>query len=843
MSGSVESCVDTMPSAWYARAMERLVEVVQRLSLARDLATVMAIVRHAARELTGADGATFVLRDGDRCYYADEDAIEPLWKGQRFPMRICISGWVMEHRSSVVIPDIYADARVPAEAYRPTFVHSLAMVPIRTLDPIGAIGNYWAGQHAASDDEVRVLQALADTTAVAMENVRVYQELESRVAHRTALLQGILDNVQVGVALTVGDRVERANPKLAQILGIAASTDLAGVALPALLRPPEADAALDAALRGGTEREQIFAIETRLERADGEPFWAHIVGKPVGRSGVPGRDGEDGDSGETIWVVDDISAAKLRERTLDELRRAAEASTRFKTEFLASMSHELRTPLNAILGFSEVLRDGLAGELSPRQQEYVNDIFDSGSHLLSLINDVLDLSKIEAGKMTVEADTTDVASLLSGSVSIVKEKALAHDVALATEIAEDIGTAWIDARKLKQIAYNLLSNAVKFTPAGGRVLLRAAAVDRAQALHQLRACTRVSAPAVEISGERLLQLEVADTGIGIDAADIARLFEPFVQIDSSLSRQFQGTGLGLALVRKLCALQGGAVGLSSQPGQGSTFTVWLPLCDGPAADMPEATAVAEHTQAPLVLVIEDDARAADLLRLQLEAAGCRVQRADSAEAASMLLGRERPQAILLDILLPGIDGWSFLAQLKDDDALASIPVIVASIIAESGRGLALGAIDVLQKPVPARRLRDVLRRLGLAAGEPACRHRVLIIDDDAQARDVVAAVLEADGCIALRAVDGEAGLAAAREQRPDLIVLDLLMPGMNGFEVLAALRDDATTAEIPVVVLTGKAMDPDERARLQRHAASLVEKSSFSEQRLRSALRRALPPA
>ena len=204
-------------SLWYPHAMEQLVEVVQRLSMARDLATVMDIVRKAARNLTGADGATFVLRDGNKCFYAEEDAISPLWKGRRFPMNICISGWVMLNRAPAVIEDIYADPRIPADAYRPTFVRSLAMVPIRTLDPLGAIGNYWAHTHNPTVEQVKLLQALADTTAVAMENVRIYGELEQRVRERTSEVSAILDNVQVGIVFVRDGRVARANRKAAEI--------------------------------------------------------------------------------------------------------------------------------------------------------------------------------------------------------------------------------------------------------------------------------------------------------------------------------------------------------------------------------------------------------------------------------------------------------------------------------------------------------------------------------------------------------------------------------------------------------------------------------------------------
>ena len=813
--------------------MERLVEVVQRLSLARDLATVMQIVRHAARDLTGADGATFVLREGEQCFYADEDAIAPLWKGRRFALSECISGWVMLHKVPASIKDIYADARIPAQAYRPTFVKSLAMVPIRAAEPLGAIGNYWASEHQPSADELRLLQALADTTAVALENLRVHTELEARVGQRTAALQAILDHVEAGIAWCVDGVVERANPKLASQLGVAAAGALRGRPLRELLQPAADADGLDAALRDGLDSVHSFDAELRLLRSDGIPFWARVAARTL-PGGSPVR--------STIWLVQDISEAKARERALDELRRTAEAAARFKSEFLASMSHELRTPLNAIMGFSEVLRDGLAGELQPRQLEYIGDIYHSGEHLLELINDVLDLSKIEAGRMAVELGPVDVSQLLHGCLAIVREKAMAHRVTLHAEVAEQIGMALLDARKCKQIVYNLLSNAVKFTPEGGGVLLRCLAVTRGQALRALAGCDRSVQELPAGDEQAMLQIEVRDTGIGISAQDMQRLFEPFVQIDGSLSRQYQGSGLGLSLVRRLSALQRGAVGLRSTLGVGSTFCVWLPLQPADAAGRAVApVAPPQQPGQPLALVVEDDASAAGLMRLQLERAGCRVAVAASAEQAESLLRQHTPAVIVLDLLLPGIDGWEFLTRLKSDPARAAIPVIVASIVADSGRGIALGAVEALQKPVPAKMLREVLQRLRLTGAEDSsCRNVVLVVDDDPQVLEIVGSLIEAHGCIALRASHGEQALELARMHRPDLVILDLLMPGMSGFEVIAALRAEPASADIPVVVLTARQLDAGERAQLQAQTCHILHKSRFNEQHLLAALRQAM---
>jgi PAS domain S-box-containing protein len=818
-----------------AHALTRLVEVVQRLSLARDLQSVMDVVRHAARELTGADGASFVLRDGDKCFYAEEDAIAPLWKGQRFPMSACISGWVMHNRRSVAIEDIYLDPRIPADAYRPTFVRSLAMVPIRTLEPLGAIGNYWAAPHTPTPQQIEILQALADTTAVALENVRLWAELEQRVQQRTAALRAILDNVQVGVAFTRDGRIERANPRLAEILGYADAAAMLEAPLQALLQGAAAarTEALRAEAAATLARGELFSVEAQLSRLDGGAFWAHVAIKPL-----------DGADSGAIWVIEDISDAKAKEKALDDLRLTAEASTRFKSEFLASMSHELRTPLNAIIGFSEVLRDGIAGELDARQQEYVNDIFDSGQHLLALINDVLDLSKIEAGKMTLDAEPTDLAQLLANSLSIIKEKALARRIRLRSEVPADLGSAWLDPRKCKQIIYNLLSNAVKFTPEGGEVAISGAVLERAEAARHAAAQDRTHPPFDAVKARRVLEICVHDTGIGISAPDMDRLFQPFVQIDSSLSRQFQGTGLGLALVRKLAVLHGGAVGLRSRSGAGSSFSVWLP-CDAPAAAAPsEAVRPAPSApdgEPPLVLVVEDDDRAADLIRVQLERDGCRVARAASAEAALEMLQELQPDLITLDVLLPGIDGWELLVRLKRDHALAPIPVVMLSIVADSGRGLSLGAVEVLQKPVLSRDIHQVLEQLGLLAAAAAGRRfDVLVADDDPQALELVTTQIEQFNCRALAAHGGVEAVEMARRHRPDLIVLDLMMPDLNGFEVVEQLQRDAATALIPIIVLTAKQLAGAERAQLDGQVMHVLQKSRFNSGRFIGEVRRAL---
>jgi PAS domain S-box-containing protein len=826
------------PAADHGAAMAQLVEVVQQLSLARDLATVMDIVRRAARGLTGADGATFVLRDGDLCFYAEEDAISPLWKGQRFPMSLCISGWVMLNRQPAVIEDIYADPRIPADAYRPTFVRSLAMVPIRTLDPVGAIGNYWARPHRPHPEQVRMLQALADTTAVAMENVRVYAELEQRVRERTTELETILDNVQIGVVFVTGGRIVRANPRSADLFGHPGPAALLGMPIGELLRAAGHDASLTEQAAADLSRGEVFDAEKRLERGNQPAFWAHLVCQPIEPAVYP-------DS--AIWMIDDISAAKEKENLLVQMKLAAEESARFKSEFLASMSHELRTPLNAIIGFSEILRDGIVGRLDDRQHEYLCDIFDSGQHLLSLVNDVLDLSKVEAGKMVAEAEMTDIGQLLAGCLSIVREKSMAHRIRLRIDAPDAMGACWLDQRKVRQIVYNLLSNAVKFTPEDGEVTLHASLASHEEALRRPDDRPEMRTPLPQGS-DRFLQISVSDTGIGIAAEDMKRLFQPFVQIDSSFARRYQGTGLGLALVRRLAELLGGAVAVASMPGRGSRFTVWLPYHATPAEAESHASAAAPEAMAPeaggcpRVLVVEDNDKAADLIRLQLETDHCQVMRAATAEAALAMLGEQPlPDLISLDILLPGMDGWDFLARIKQDQRLAHIPVVILSIVADCSKGLSLGASEVLQKPVGMDELAGALARLGFGLpATPGKTKTVLVIDDDPNAVEIVCSHLQQAHFNMLRAYGGAQGIAMAQSRTPDLIILDLMMPGVSGFEVVETLKTSKKTAQIPIIILTAKMLTAEDRALLNSHVLQVMQKSAFNHGKFISEVRRAL---
>jgi PAS domain S-box-containing protein len=539
----------------------------------------------------------------------------------------------------------------------------------------------------------------------------------------------------------------------------------------------------------------------------------------------------------------DITEHKRFEQTLQQKNIELEAASRMKSEFLANMSHELRTPLNAIIGFSEVLRDGLLGEMTVKQRGFIGDIFGSGTHLLSLINDILDLSKVEAGKMLLEIESVSVSSLLANSLSIVREKAASRQIRLHLN-ADEMGSIHADARKVKQIVYNLLSNAVKFANNGGEVTLRAAVVPRAAVGQVLdRRTTRVL-PLPESGFADFLEVCVTDNGIGISPEGIQQLFKPFSQIDSGLARRFEGTGLGLAMVKLLAELHGGTVAVASTEGEGSCFTVWLPLRSPEDCDAvgPEESFVrdAPHVGVPLALVVEGDFKSAGLIRLQLESEGFAVLHAASAEAGLMLAVQQPLALITLDIMLPNMDGWEFLARIKKVPGLSRVPVVIISIAANRNKGFALGAAAVMQKPISRRELSEALTDLAvfpLSAGQSL---EVLVVDDDSKAVDLIATRIEALAGTVLRASGGREAIELARRELPDVIILDLMMPGVNGFDVVDALQERPDTAGIPILVVTAKNITAEDRARLRGYVTAIVEKTEFDGDRLTREVRRAM---
>jgi len=440
-------------------------------------------------------------------------------------------------------------------------------------------------------------------------------------------------------------------------------------------------------LREGAARIGAGALDQRIEVRTGDELeaLAEEFNRMTGRLSESYADLEQKVDFRTRALADAL-------REIKEKSSELETVSRHKSEFLANMSHELRTPLNAVIGFSEVLLERMVGQLNEKQEEYLQDILDSGRHLLSLINDILDLSKIEAGRMDLDISHFWLPEAIDEAFTMVRADATRRGIGLTLRVGPDVGAIAADERKVKQVLFNLLSNAVKFTEDGGQVYVTA------------------SAAADE------MVISVRDTGIGIADDEQERVFDEFYQSAETATGRAPGTGLGLPLAKRFVELHGGRLWLESKLGKGSNFTFTVPLDarTEPQQLAPVTADVAAGGALATVLVVEDDERALNLLRVHLEDAGYEVAAANDAEHGLELARTLRPYAIMLDIKLPGMDGWAFLARAKSDPATAGIPIIVVSMVDERARGLALGAFDYLVKPVGRESLLAVLRALPAA---------------------------------------------------------------------------------------------------------------------------------
>ncbi len=497
----------------------------------------------------------------------------------------------------------------------------------------------------------------------------------------------------------------------------------------------------------------------------------------------------------------------------DDNKRAQEIieTARLKSQFLASMSHELRTPLNSIIGFSELLMDGLVGGLNEKQSHYISIIHSSGTHLLRLVNDILDFSRLEAGMLEIFNEPTDLALIVDDVLKAYNVLAERKGIKITVEI-EPLETLLTDRRKLAQIIDNLLSNAVKFTEKGN-----------------------VNIKAGKISDK--LVVSVSDTGIGIEEEEIKKVFDAFHQVDASTTRRYEGTGLGLALVKKLLEIQGGSIDVSSAPGKGSTFTIKLPFVKFEQPKTPAMEAAAGELKEKLppptdkpVLVVEDNQLAANLMSVWLADAGYKVEVATTGEEALRKAITLLPAAITLDILLPEMDGWRVLHRLKELPETKDIPIIVVSIVEDKSFGLSLGAVDYMVKPVARLELLSKIERL---AQKGRKTHRVLVIDDNPADISLIEEMLKIDGYEVLKAASGVEGVKTARKEKPDLVVLDLMMPDLDGFDVMRLLESDEITKSLPVILFTAKDLTEIDRANLGRNIRDIFTKAQLDRTSLR----------
>ena len=497
-----------------------------------------------------------------------------------------------------------------------------------------------------------------------------------------------------------------------------------------------------------------------------------------------------------------LAAEEALAATLEQTVAALEAASAAKSDFLASMSHELRTPLNAIIGFSSLMAsqpEADGGLLIPR--EWVEHVRSGGDHLLALINDVLDLAKVESGRLELATERVDIGSAVAASIAGLRPLADRKGQRLEATVEPSV-VIEADPGRLRQILYNLLSNAIKYTPEGGSI-----SVVVARVAHEIR-------------------IAVIDSGVGIAAGDHTRVFEEFRQVGDPAQHQ-SGTGLGLALSRRLAEAHGGRIELESELGRGSTFTILLPdrLPEPPTIDLgpARADAIAEPVGRS-VLIIEDEPSSARLLQTYLGEAGYQARIASDGETGLALAMTSPPAAIVLDVLLPGMDGWEVLRRLKSEAALRDVPVIMATVVDERGVGLALGAVDYLVKPIdPAALLQRIRRHTSMVDGTSR-RMSVLAIDDDRVALDVIERTLAPQGITVRCASTGVEGIRLARDAAPDLVICDLMMPDVDGFEVVGRLQEDAATASIPILVLTAHDLSQSDKARLNGRILGVVTK-------------------
>jgi diguanylate cyclase (GGDEF)-like protein len=520
---------------------------------------------------------------------------------------------------------------------------------------------------------------------------------------------------------------------------------------------------------------------------------------------------------------------KVIERTeeLEKINRELEYANQLKGRFIANMSHELRTPLNSIIGFSDVLLDRTFGDLTENQERYIKNIYTSGKHLLELINNVLDIAKIEAGKYEMVYETFSVDDVLSEVINIMNPLAENKFIEIVVSIGEGVSTITADRVKLKQILYNLLSNAIKFTPEGGMIKVTVAKEENLEGRYPW------AAPGMEF-----ISFSVQDTGIGISPEDKEKIFDEFGQANSDFSRKYGGVGLGLSLTKKLVELHGGNITLESKLGEGSTFTFLIPVTSPVKTTAPEPMEAVSlnfpwmKEEAPLILVVEDDFHTAELLTLHLIQAGYKVAHAFDGEEAIEKAKNLQPFAITLDVLLPKKDGWEVLQELKSDSKTSNIPVIIHSIVDNKDLAFALGATDYLLKPLDKEALLSKLEELTIARGKKVLPLSVLIIESEDEATNYFKELFEPQGFLIYTASTGKRGIELSNALRPAVILLDFSLPDMLSFDVIKEIKENPSTKDIPIFIVTERDLSVEDRMSLVGKIERIVQKYAFDTKEL-----------
>jgi len=679
------------------------------------------------------------------------------------------------------------------------------VVPLRRLNRV--IGDLTEGRYDVEIPEGRgdELGAMARTLSLFRQSAIEKQRLEGEAERQRRTIAAALEAISDGFVLyDPDDRILVANSKYCEIFSSHSPSELRGKSFREVLEQNLASGQAD--LEGMSPQEWL---KDRLRRHR-DPAGLSDE-KRVGDKWVRITKRKILDGG-TVAVYTDITELKQRQVELERAKSKAESASEAKSHFLASMSHELRTPLNAIIGYSEMLieeaRDHEDDDLVPDLEK----IASAGRHLLSLINDILDLSKIEANKMEVFLETFDLTDLLRDVSATVAPLMAKNRNEFIQDLDGDLGTLHSDQTKLRQNLFNLLSNAAKFT-SGGQVQLSVRRENRA-------------------NGDWLV-FKVSDTGIGMTPEQQDRLFNAFTQADASTTRNYGGTGLGLSITRSFCRMIGGVIKVDSEVGKGSVFTMEVPAqCKREADEATSAELSAMLTPGRTALVIDDDPAARKLIAKALAEAGLASIEAASGAEGLAAARAHRPAAIILDIIMPHQDGWSVLRTLKSDPELCTIPVILATILADRELGLSLGAVEYLTKPIDTDKLIQTIEAHG------GSNRDVLVIDDDQASREFLRRILVKRNWTVHEAADGVRGIEMMKRLLPRLVLLDLLMPEMDGFQTLSEMQRSPELQNIPVVVVTSKDLSANELSWLRDRAVAVVNKGANSRSQLVAALER-----
>src|SRR5467141_1083906 len=608
------------------------------------------------------------------------------------------------------------------------------------------------------------------------------------------------------------------NPSFERTLGF---TDEELLAKPYLefIHPDDRQATTVQAHR--VETREVLAFENRYLCKDGSYKWLLWNAVSVPEQEVIYAVARDiterkRDEAEKRKFAESLAASN---QELELRNREVQRATQMKSKFLASMSHELRTPLNAIVGFSDLLAEQTAGELNDKQKRFVNHIKEGSAHLLQLINDILDLSKIEAGQLEIRCEDFQVQDALPEVLSTIRPLAMAKNIEVQQKLRTD-RPVYADRVRFKQILYNLLSNAVKFTPKGGRIEI----------------------DCFESAGQ--IGLSVTDTGIGIRPEDQKIVFEEFRLVEGKRGTVNEGTGLGLAITKRLVEQQGGKISLSSEPGRGSQFTFTLPAgseVSRPAPANPPRilpTAAGGNSGKPLILVVDDETSARELLASYLNSE-YRIAFAESGVEAVEKAAQLRPDAITLDLAMPGGSGLDALVTLRKTPETANIPIIIVSIVEEEKLGFALGAADYLIKTIRKTVLLETIRKhVPIQEDDDS---EILLVDDDPGSLEMLEETLRSAGYETQSVRSGARALEVLSSKVVSAVLLDLLMPGMDGFEVIQHVRGQATLADLPILVMTAKSLTPEEIALLSRETEALFQKNGSWQQQLVAEVARVVP--